>query len=264
VRLILWECVVGLVPVTVLTVATLGVILAGITTATEAAALGALGAILLVVAYGRFTWSGILGACHATLSTTSMVLFLAVASNIFGAVFARLGTATWITNALLAVPLPAWGTMSLVLVLIFLLGWPFEWPAIVLIFLPMLAPVATGLGYDMVWFATITAVVLQTAFLSPPVAMSAYYQAGGEAVEPRHDLPRHGGLHGDPGALRSADPGFPGYRDVAPAMASRGGSPGGSCLRESRGSRIARGRRPVQNAGVSGMRDAKLLSVHGE
>jgi TRAP-type mannitol/chloroaromatic compound transport system permease large subunit len=104
-----------------------------------------------------------------------MVLFLAVASNVFGAVFARLGTATWITNALIAVPLPPWGTMSLLLFLIFLLGWPFEWPAIVLIFLPMLAPVATGLGYDMVWFGTITAVVLQTAFLSPPVAMSAYY-----------------------------------------------------------------------------------------
>jgi tripartite ATP-independent transporter DctM subunit len=174
-RKILVECVVGLVPVSALTLATLGVILAGITTSTEAAAMGAAGAILLVIAYGRFTWKGLFAACHGTLATTSMVLFLAVASNIFGAVFARLGTATWITNALLAMPLPAWGTMSLLLLLIFLLGWPFEWPAIVLIFLPMLAPVATGLGYDMVWFGTITAVVLQTAFLSPPVAMSAYY-----------------------------------------------------------------------------------------
>jgi tripartite ATP-independent transporter DctM subunit len=174
-RVILWECVVGLVPVTVLTIATLGAILAGLTTSTEAAALGALGAILLVIAYGRFTWKGLLGACYNTLATTSMVLFLAVASNVFGAVFARLGTATWITHMLLAVPLPPWGTISLVLLLIFLLGWPFEWPAIVLIFLPMLAPVAAGLGYDMVWFGTIVAVVLQTAFLSPPVAMSAYY-----------------------------------------------------------------------------------------
>jgi tripartite ATP-independent transporter DctM subunit len=172
---ILWECVVGLVPVTVLTIVTLGVILAGITTSTEAAAMGAAGAIVMVICYGRFTLKGLLEACYSTLTTTSMVLFLAVASNIFGAVFARLGTATWITNALLAVPLPAWGTMALLLFLIFLLGWPFEWPAIVLIFLPMLAPVATGLGYDMVWFGTITAVVLQTAFLSPPVAMSAYY-----------------------------------------------------------------------------------------
>ena len=104
-----------------------------------------------------------------------MVLFLAVASNVFGAVFAWLGTATWITNMLLAAPLPAWGTMTLLLAVIFLLGWPFEWPAIVLIFLPLLAPVAKGLGYDMVWFGCIVAVVLQTAFLSPPVAMSAYY-----------------------------------------------------------------------------------------
>jgi tripartite ATP-independent transporter DctM subunit len=172
---ILWECVVGMVPVTVLTIATLGVILAGITTSTEAAAMGAAGAIALVLGYGRFTWRGLFSACQSTLATTSMVLFLAVASNVFGAVFARLGTATWITNTLLAVPLPAWGTISLVLFLIFLLGWPFEWPAIVLIFLPMLAPVAIGLGYNMVWFGTIVAVVLQTAFLSPPVAMSAYY-----------------------------------------------------------------------------------------
>jgi tripartite ATP-independent transporter DctM subunit len=174
-KVVLWECVVGLIPVTVLTIATLGVILAGITTSTEAAAMGAAGAILLVIGYRRFTWQGLFQACHSTLATTSMVLLLAAASNVFGAVFARLGTATWITNALLAVPLPPWGTMSLVLALIFLLGWPFEWPAIVLIFLPMLAPVATGLGYDMVWFGTIVAVVLQTAFLSPPVAMSAYY-----------------------------------------------------------------------------------------
>lgn len=174
-RIVVWECVVGLVPVTVLTFATLGVILMGLATSTEAAAMGALGAILLVIAYGRFTWKGLLEACYSTLAVTAMVLFLAVASNVFGAVFARLGSASWITEQLLAVPLPAWATMLLLLGLIFLLGWPFEWPAIVLIFLPILAPVAEKLGYDMVWFATVVAVVLQTAFLSPPVAMSAYY-----------------------------------------------------------------------------------------
>jgi tripartite ATP-independent transporter DctM subunit len=174
-KVVMWECLVGLVPVTVLTIMTLGVILVGLTTAAEAAALGALGAILLVIGYGKFTWKGLLDACYSTLATTSMVLFLAVASNVFGSVFAWLGTANWITNMLLAAPLPAWGTMSLLLTVIFLLGWPFEWPAIVLIFLPLLAPVAKGLGYDMVWFGCIVAVVLQTAFLSPPVAMSAYY-----------------------------------------------------------------------------------------
>jgi tripartite ATP-independent transporter DctM subunit len=174
-RPVLWECLVGLVPVTVLTIMTLGVILVGLTTAAEAAALGALGAIILAIGYGKFTWKGLLDACYNTLATTSMVLFLAVASNVFGAVFAWLGTANWITNMLLAAPLPAWGTMSLLLAIIFLLGWPFEWPAIVLIFLPLMAPVAKGLNYDMVWFGCIVAVVLQTAFLSPPVAMSAYY-----------------------------------------------------------------------------------------
>src|SRR5512145_92547 len=174
-RIVLWECLVGLVPVTVLTIVTLGAILAGITTAAEAAAFGALGAILLVMIYGKFTWNGLLQACYSTLATTSMVLLLAVASNVFGSVFAWLGTASWMTNALLASPLPPWGTMSLLLTLIFLLGWPFEWPAIVFIFMPMLAPVAKGLGYDMVWFGCIVAVVLQTAFLSPPVAMSAYF-----------------------------------------------------------------------------------------
>jgi tripartite ATP-independent transporter DctM subunit len=172
---VVWECVVGMVPVTVLTIATLGAIIAGLTTSTEAAAMGAFGAIVMVVCYGRFTWKGLMSACQSTLISTSMVLFLAVTSNIFGAVFARFGTATWVTNALLAVPLPAWGTMALVLALIFLLGWPFEWPAIVLIFMPMLAPVVDKLGYDMVYFGTISAVVLQSAFLSPPVAMAAYY-----------------------------------------------------------------------------------------
>ena len=172
---VFWECLVGLVPVSVLTIVTLGAILAGLTTAAEAAALGALGAILLSILYGKFKVRGFLNACNSTMATTAMVLFLAVASNVFGSVFAWLGTAGWITKALVAAPLPAWGTMTLLLGLIFLLGWPFEWPAIVLIFLPLLAPVAKGLGYDMVWFGCIVAVVLQTAFLSPPVAMSAYY-----------------------------------------------------------------------------------------
>ncbi len=172
---VLIECLVGLVPLTVLTAATLGAILMGLTTTAEAAALGALGAIVLAVAYGRFTWAGLLAAARDTLVTTSMVLFLAVASNVFGAVFARLGTAGWVTEALLSIPLPPAGTMALVLAALFLLGWPFEWPAIVFIFVPVFVPVAVQLGYDPVWFAAMVALVLQTAFLSPPVAMSAYY-----------------------------------------------------------------------------------------
>jgi TRAP-type mannitol/chloroaromatic compound transport system permease large subunit len=116
-----------------------------------------------------------------------MVLFLAVTSNIFGAVFARLGTANWITESMLALPFPPVVMLLMVLVLLFLLGWPFEWPAIILVFLPIFYPVidalkpalgqSLGIPLDMVmvWFGAVVAVVLQTAFLSPPVAMSAYY-----------------------------------------------------------------------------------------
>jgi hypothetical protein len=98
-----------------------------------------------------------------------------VASNIFGAVFARLGTAEWITKTMLALPLPPTLMLLFVLALIFLLGWPFEWPAIILVFLPIFQPVVQALGYDLVWFGALVAVTMQTAYLSPPVAMSAYY-----------------------------------------------------------------------------------------
>ena len=119
------------------------------------------------------------------MTTSSMVLFLAVASNVFGAVFARLGTAGVITKVLLALPLPPFGTLLVVMALIFLLGWPFEWPAIILVFLPIFYPVVESLKYDPVWFGALIAVNLQTAYLSPPVAMSAYYL---KSVVPQWDL----------------------------------------------------------------------------
>ena len=173
--LIVKEVFLGIVPLGLLIGATLGSILAGIATPTEAAAVGAMGAFLLSVAYGKFSFPGLKAACVSTMNTSSMVLFLAVASNIFGAVFSRLGTAKWITDTLLALPLPPFLMLLLVLFLIFLLGWPFEWPAIVLVFLPIFYPVIAALKFDLIWFGALVAVVMQTAFLSPPVAMSAYY-----------------------------------------------------------------------------------------
>jgi tripartite ATP-independent transporter DctM subunit len=174
-KIVVQEVFLGIVPLGLLIGATLGSILLGIATPTEAASVGAMGAFVLSVAYRRFTFSGLKAACISTMNTSSMVLFLAVASNIFGAVFARLGTAQWITNTLLALPLPPFLMLLLVLFLIFLLGWPFEWPAIILVFLPIFYPVVAALKYDLVWFGALVAVVMQTAFLSPPVAMSAYY-----------------------------------------------------------------------------------------
>jgi TRAP-type mannitol/chloroaromatic compound transport system permease large subunit len=169
------EVLLGVVPLLGLIAATLGSILAGLATPTEAAGIGTVGALILAIAYGKFTLGGLQRALNSTMATSSMVLLLAVTSNIFGAVFARLGTANWITNTLLSFQLPPMLMLVMVLVLIFLLGWPFEWPAIVLVFLPIFYPVVSALKIDMVWFGALTAVTLQTAFLSPPVAMSAYY-----------------------------------------------------------------------------------------
>ena len=108
-------------------------------------------------------------------------------SNIFGAVFSRLGTANWLTETMLALQVSPVLMLIIVVVLIFLLGWPFEWPAIILVFLPIFYPVVAALqpalgqslgippDFVMVWFGAVVAVTLQTAYLSPPVAMSAYY-----------------------------------------------------------------------------------------
>jgi len=184
---ILWEVVVGVVPLAALITATLGSIILGLATPTEAAAVGAFGALVLAAAYGRLSYVGLRQAVLSTTATSSMVLLLAVTSNIFGAVFSRLGAANWLTESMLALQVSPVLMLVIVLVLIFLLGWPFEWPAIVLVFLPIFYPVvkalepalgqSLGISTDlvMVWFGTVVAVTLQTAYLSPPVAMSAYY-----------------------------------------------------------------------------------------
>ena len=169
------EVVLGVVPLLALIAATLGSILVGLATPTEASAIGALGASLLAIAYRKLSYASLKRAVLATTATSSMVMFLAVTSNIFGSVFARLGTANWLTEAMLALPLSPTAMLIVVILLIFVLGWPFEWPAIVLVFLPIFYPVVAALKFDMIWFGALVAVVLQTAFLSPPVAMSAYY-----------------------------------------------------------------------------------------
>ena len=172
---ILREVILGVLPLVGLIAAALGSILAGLATPTEAAGMGAMGALLLALAYGKFTYDGLKRAVLSTTATSAMVLLLAVTSNIFGAVFARMGTANWITDSMLALQFSPLLMLVVVLVLIFVLGWPFEWPAIVLVFVPIFYPVVVALGIDLVWFGALVAVTLQTAFLSPPVAMSGYY-----------------------------------------------------------------------------------------
>src|SRR5918911_1534057 len=181
------EVVIGVLPLALLIAATLGSILAGLATPTEASGIGALGALILAIVYRRLTYAGLRQAVISATLTSSMVLLLAVTSNIFGAVFARMGTANWITNAMVALPVAPIVMLAFVIVLLFLLGWPFEWPAIILVFLPIFYPVVDALKPSlsqsfgippelfMVWFGSLVAVTMQTAYLSPPVAMSAYY-----------------------------------------------------------------------------------------
>ena len=130
------------------------------------------------VAYRRLTWERLKKAIFQTMLVSSMILFLVATSNFYGAVFARLGTATMIAETLVALELAPMVLLILVLGLIFLLGWPLEWVPIVLVVIPILLPAVQSVGIDLVWFCTLVAVCLQTAWLSPPVALSAYYIKG--------------------------------------------------------------------------------------
>jgi tripartite ATP-independent transporter DctM subunit len=172
------ELVIGILPVIVVIFATLGVILAGIATPTDAGAVGAFATFLLTLAYRRLTWAGLKSAVYSTLLTSCMILLLVAASNYFGAVFSRMGSATLIAESLLKLDLPPTMMLLLILGIIFVLGWPLEWVPIVLIVVPILLPLVQKLGIDLVWFCTLVAVCLQTAWLSPPVALSAYFLKG--------------------------------------------------------------------------------------
>ncbi len=175
----------GMVPVVVVILATLGAILAGVATPTDAGAVGAFAVLILTLLYRSMTWAKFRQAVMSTLEVSSMILLLVAASNYFGAVFSRLGSANMIAEWLLGLPFPPTGMLLLMLGIIFLLGWPLEWVPIVLIVVPILVPMVQKLGVDLVWFCTLVAVCLQTAWLSPPVALSAYFLKG---VVPQWEL----------------------------------------------------------------------------
>ncbi|MCD0502673.1 TRAP transporter large permease [Bordetella petrii] len=172
------ELALGSAPVVVVILSTLGVILAGIATPTDAGACGAFVTLLLTLAYRKMNWPAFKRAMFATLEISCMILLLVAASNYFGAVFSRLGSAEYLANLLTALQLSPTLTLLLMLALIFLLGWPLEWVPIVLIVVPIFLPVVRQMGIDPIWFCTLVAVCLQTAWMSPPVALSAYFLKG--------------------------------------------------------------------------------------
>jgi TRAP-type mannitol/chloroaromatic compound transport system permease large subunit len=179
------ELLLGLLPPVVIIVTTLGTIISGWATPTEGAALGCAGAIAVTAGHGRLSLRVLKDAAFRTAETTSMVMLLLAASTFMGAVFSAFGTPKFLAELLLALDIPAGVLILSILAVCFILGWPLEWVPIVVIIVPIFIPLLLGLKVDMIWFSILLAVTLQTCWLSPPVALSAYYL---KAVVPEWDL----------------------------------------------------------------------------
>jgi TRAP-type mannitol/chloroaromatic compound transport system permease large subunit len=173
----------SVMPLGILTIIVLAVILFGITTATESAAVGAAGAFLLAIQARTLNWQRVKESVFLTAKTTAMVCWLFVGSALFSAVFAILGGQQLVEQWVLALNMSPVQFMMLSQAIIFLLGWPLEWTEIIVIFVPIFLPILKHFNIDPILWGTLVFVNLQAAFLSPPVAMSAFYLKG---VSPSH------------------------------------------------------------------------------
>jgi tripartite ATP-independent transporter DctM subunit len=182
-RQVLLDLLTAFVPLAVLILAVLGAILFGLATPTEAAAVGALGAALLAAAYRALTWKALREAVFLTARTSAMVCFLFVGSTNFASVYSYLGGQKLIEEFMIGLDLSPLGFLLLTQLVIFILGWPLEWTEIIIIFVPIFLPLLDNFGIDPIFFGILVALNLQTAFLSPPMAMSAFYLKG---IAPRH------------------------------------------------------------------------------
>ena len=176
--MVIKEVFIGAVPLVVLIACVLGVILTGIATTTEAAACGSFGALILITVYRRMTWALFKRALYQTLLLSAMILVLIAACNFFGAVFARLGGAAYLSNLLMTLDFAPWIMVVIILVSLFLIGWALEWIPLILVFVPLTLPAVQAMGFDMLWYAILVALVLQTSWLTPPVALSGYFIKG--------------------------------------------------------------------------------------
>jgi tripartite ATP-independent transporter DctM subunit len=170
-------------PLAILILAVLGTIMFGLATPTEAAAVGALGAMLLAIGYRAFTWPRLKEAVYLTARTSAMVCWLFVGSATFAAIFAYLGGEGIIKEFVLGLDLSPVVFLILAQIIIFILGWPLEWTEIIIIFVPIFLPLLPHFGIDPLMFGILVAINLQTAFLSPPMAMAAFYLKG---ISPPH------------------------------------------------------------------------------
>jgi len=178
VRTIYLDLVKSFVPLTVLIMLVLGSILGGLATPAEAAAMGALGGLVLALGYRSLTWRKVKESVYLTAKTTAMVCWMFIGSWIFAAVFSYLGGYTVIENWVVSMDLETWQFLVMVQLIIFVLGWPLEWSEILIIFVPIFLPMLAIFDVNPYFFAMLVALNLQTSFLTPPMAMSAYYLKG--------------------------------------------------------------------------------------
>jgi tripartite ATP-independent transporter DctM subunit len=174
----LWMLATSFLPLAVLILSVLGSILFGLATPTEAASIGALGGMVLAIAYRAMTFDRLRESVYLTVRTTAMVCWLFVGSYVFSAVFSYLGGEQVIAEFVTHLDLTPIQFLIIAQLIIFLLGWPLEWSEIIIIFVPIFLPLLPMFGIDPLFFGVLVALNLQTSFLTPPMAMSAYYLKG--------------------------------------------------------------------------------------
>ncbi len=175
---IMWQLLTSFFPLAFLILAVLGAILFGLATPSEAAAVGALGGLMLTFAYRAFTWERLRESVYLTVRTTAMVCWLFVGSWTFSSVFSYLGGEQVISEFVTSLDISPVTFLIMAQIIIFLLGWPLEWSEIIIIFVPIFLPLLPHFGIDPLFFGILVALNLQTSFLTPPMAMSAYYLKG--------------------------------------------------------------------------------------
>jgi tripartite ATP-independent transporter DctM subunit len=172
-------------PLAVLILSVLGAILFGLATPSEAAAVGALGSILLAAGYRQLSFERVKEAVYLTARTTAMVCYLFIGSWTFSSVFSYLGGHSVVEHFILGLDMSTVGFLLLTQVIIFLLGWPLEWSEIIIIFVPIFLPLLAKFDVDPIFFGILVALNIQTSFNTPPMAMAAYYLKG---IAPPHVL----------------------------------------------------------------------------
>jgi tripartite ATP-independent transporter DctM subunit len=169
---------ISVLPVLTLILAVLGTIFFGLAAPTEAAAIGALAAVFLALAYRKLSVAMLVEASIRTARTSAMVYLVVIGASFFTTVFVRLGCGRVIESSILGLPFGPWGVLIVMWLIIILMGCFLDWIGIIMIVVPLFTPVAVELGFDPVWFSLMNIIVLQTSFLTPPFALTIFYLKG--------------------------------------------------------------------------------------